>query len=120
MVRRSAGVRADSSPWLIKNLYLFAECKNFGEEIGNPEIDQMAMRLSSSRGMFGMVVCRKIEGRKRLLQRCQAIARDDKKFFVVLDDGDLRQLVEEEKFVFPQDYEFPVLKNTSRNLFSRS
>jgi len=105
--------------WLGRNYsapYVFVECKNFGEEIANPEIDQIAMRLSKHRGMFGIVICRKVEDRKRMLQRCQAVARDDRKFIVVLDDDDLAQLVEEARVLFPQDYEFPLLKTYFKQL----
>ena len=66
--------------------------------------------------MFGIVVCRKIEDRTRLLQRCQAVAKDDKKFIVTLDDADLAQLVEEARVVFPQDYEFPLLRTYFKQL----
>jgi len=105
--------------WVGRNYtapYVFVECKNFGEEIGNPEIDQIAMRLSNLRGMFGIVVCRKIEARESLLRRCQSVAKDDKKFIIVLDDNDLAQLVEEARVIFPQDYEFPLLKSYFKQL----
>ncbi|HEX5279693.1 MAG TPA: hypothetical protein VFW28_06415 [Micropepsaceae bacterium] len=105
--------------WVGRNYnspYIFVECKNFGDEIGNPEIDQIAMRLSKARGMFGMVMCRKVEDRKRLLQRCQAVASDEGKFIIVLEDDDLKGLVEEARVVFPQNYEFPLLRKYFKEL----
>ena len=105
--------------WLNRNYrcpYVFIECKNFGEELGNPEIDQIAMRLSKQRGMFGMIMCRKIENRDRLLERCRAVAKDDDKFIIVLDDNDLEELVDEASILFPQDFEFKLLKNYFQKL----
>lgn len=105
--------------WLARHYpcpYVFVECKNFGSEIGNPEIDQIAMRLAKQRGKFGIVVCRKIENRAKMLKRCQAAARDGHGFIIVLDDDDLGQLVEEAKVVFPATYEFPTLKRKFHEL----
>jgi hypothetical protein len=49
--------------WLAKHFpspHVFFECKNYGSEIGNPELDQISGRFSPSRGQFGIIVCRKI------------------------------------------------------------
>jgi hypothetical protein len=105
--------------WLARSYrcpYVFVECKNFGEELGNPEVDQIAMRLSDHRGMFGMVVCRRIEDRALLLRRCQAIAKDERKFIVALDDHDIRVLIEEARISSPQDYEFSLLRKYFKDL----
>ena len=105
--------------WLARHYpcpYVFIECKNFGSEIGNPEIDQIAMRLADKRGQFGIVVCRKVEDRAKMLKRCQAVAKDGHGFIIVLDDEDLKQLVEEAKVVFPATYEFPTLHKKFKEL----
>jgi hypothetical protein len=77
--------------------YVFVECKNYGSEIGNPEIDQLAMRMSPARGMFGILVCRNIENFDRMMQRCTAAAADGHSYIVVLTDDDLRELVDAAK-----------------------
>ena len=77
--------------------YVFIECKNFGSEIGNPEIDQIAMRMSDKRGRFGILVCRSVEKEKRMLKRCKAAAVDGHAFIIVLQDKDLVELVEAAK-----------------------
>jgi hypothetical protein len=105
--------------WLSRHYpcpYVFVECKNFGSEIGNPEIDQIAMRLAENRGQFGIVVCRKVEDRGKMLKRCQAVAKDGHGFIIVLDDDDLKQLVEEGKASFPSTYEFPTLQRKFKEL----
>ncbi len=73
---------------------IFAECKNYGREIGNPEIDQLAMRFSSRRGMFGILVCRSIKDRESLIKRCRDVLKDRDGFIIVLDDTDLGCLLQ--------------------------
>lgn len=80
--------------------YVFVECKNFGSEIGNPEVDQIAMRMSDKRGRFGILVCRSVDNEKRLLKRCKAAADDGHAFIIVLQDKDLVDLVEAAKNQF--------------------
>jgi len=105
--------------WLARHYqspYVFIECKNFGSEIGNPEIDQIAMRLAKQRGQFGMIVCRKVENRAKMLKRCQGAAKDGHGYVLVLDDEDLQRLVMEAKVEFPGTYEFPTLQEKFKEL----
>lgn len=80
--------------------YVFIECKNFGSEIGNPEIDQISMRMSDRRGRFGILVCRSVEDDEKLLERCKAAAIDGHAYIVALQDKDLVDLVEAAKNPF--------------------
>lgn len=80
--------------------YVFVECKNFGSEIGNPEVDQIAMRMSDKRGRFGILVCRSVDKEKRMLKRCKAAAIDGHAFIIVLQDKDLVELVDAAKNPF--------------------
>lgn len=105
--------------WLARNYnapYIFVECKNFGDELGNPELDQIAMRMSDGRGRFGLLVCRKLEDKKRMLERCKAASKDGHAQIVVLDDSDLKSLVEEAKVGYPPTYEFPTLREKFKKL----
>lgn len=72
---------------------IFVECKNYGKELGNPEIDQLSSRFSPSRGQVGILVCRSIQDRQLLLQRCKDTAQDRRGFMMVLDDEDVEELV---------------------------
>lgn len=65
---------------------IIVECKNYGREIGNPEIDQLQGRLNKRRGLFGILVCRSILDKKSLLQRCKDVLHDDMGYIIVLDD----------------------------------
>lgn len=73
--------------------HVFVECKNYGKEIGNPELDQLAGRFSPSRGQFGLIVCRSLADKPLFIQRCIDTAKDHRGFIVPLDDGDLRALI---------------------------
>lgn len=105
--------------WLQHNCkcpYIFLECKNFGEELGNPEIDQIAMRLSQTRGQFGLVLCRSIEDPIRLLDRCKAVLKDKECYIIVLDDTDLEDLVSEAEKQFPPLGDFETLNRKFKKL----
>lgn len=77
--------------------HIFVECKNYGKELGNPELDQMSGRFSPSRGQFGIVVCRQFEDKDLFVQRCRDTATDQRGFIIALDDLDLENLVNERK-----------------------
>jgi hypothetical protein len=82
--------------WLSRNYsasHIYIECKNYGKEVGNPEIDQLSSRFSPSRGQVGLLVVRSVEDKKLLLQRCKDTAVDMRGFILVLDDEDLQELI---------------------------
>ncbi|WP_131806151.1 hypothetical protein [Mycobacterium alsense] len=90
------------------------ECKNYSTDPGNPEVDQLAMRLSPDRGQIGMMVCREVEDRELLMQRQRDVVRDAHGYILVLDDSDLLTLAQ-----FAEDnrykeinfrYSFPMLR----------
>jgi hypothetical protein len=68
------------------------ECKNYGRDVSNPELDQLAGRFSPSRGQHGILVCREFDDKNRFLERCRDTARDGRGYIMPLDDDDLRAL----------------------------
>lgn len=74
---------------------IYIECKNYGKEVGNPEIDQLSGRFSPSRGQVGLLVCRSAEDKGTLYQRCIDTAKDGRGYIIPLDDADVVALVRE-------------------------
>ena len=74
--------------------HVHIECKNYGREIGNPELDQLSSRFSPSRGQFGILSCRSFIDKELFIQRCKDTANDGRGFIIPLDDGDLHELVD--------------------------
>jgi hypothetical protein len=88
---------------------IFVECKNYGREVGNPELDQLSGRFSPSRGQVGVLVCRSVEDEERLQRGCADTARDQRGFILSLTDEDVLVLIEEAKQSFGR-HDFPSLR----------
>jgi len=72
---------------------IFVECKNYGREIGNPEIDQLVGRFSKARGHFGILLCRSVENNATMVNRCKDVFHEGKGYVIVLDDIDVNILL---------------------------
>ncbi|MFI7468131.1 hypothetical protein [Nonomuraea sp. NPDC049646] len=85
--------------WLIRHMvpckYIFVECKNYGQEVGNPELDQLSSRFSPLRGNVGILACRSFKNKNLFLKRCRDTALDHRGNVLVLDDLDLQVLVQD-------------------------
>lgn len=77
----------------IPSPYIMVECKNYGREVGNPEVDQLSGRFGVNRGKVGMLLCRSLEDRGRLIQRCQDTFRDGRGLMLPITDEDLHALL---------------------------
>lgn len=75
------------APWIP------AECKNYKEDPVNPEVAQIAGRLSKRRGLLGFLVCRKITDRPRWLTRVRDELNNLDRYIIGLDDDILKKLV---------------------------
>ncbi|HEA46598.1 MAG TPA: class I SAM-dependent methyltransferase [Candidatus Pacearchaeota archaeon] len=71
---------------------IFFECKNYSDDLKNPEFFQMRCRLNKVRGQFGIIVCRDIKNHLRI-ERAQNEARKKDEFFLVLEDKDIQKLI---------------------------
>jgi len=74
--------------------YCFVECKNYKGDLNNDALDQISGRFSKTRGTFGLLLCRTFEDKDLFVQKCCDTASDGRGFVIVLDDNDLRELVE--------------------------
>ncbi|MGS1026883.1 hypothetical protein [Burkholderia glumae] len=73
--------------------YIMVECKNYGREVGNPEVDQLSGRFGANRGQVGLLLCRSVENFERLLTRCRDIYRDKRELIVPLLDADFHEIL---------------------------
>ncbi|MET4827821.1 hypothetical protein ABH972_005410 [Bradyrhizobium ottawaense] len=69
------------------------ECKNYTEDLDNPEFDQLSGRFSHTRGFFGFLCCRSIDNRDRMVATCRDTAIDGRGYIIVLSDDDLVQML---------------------------
>jgi hypothetical protein len=87
--------------WAQKNYrpqpYCFVECKNYKGDLKNDALDQISGRFSKTRGTFGLLLCRSFKDKALFIERCRDTAADDRGFVIILDDGDLRTLIEARK-----------------------
>lgn len=89
--------------------HIFVECKNYGKEVGNPELDQLAGRFGPSRGQVGILVCRSVENPAKLTQSCGDTARDLRGFILTVTDSELGDLVKNYVYSNGGD-EYPLLR----------
>jgi hypothetical protein len=73
--------------------YVYVECKNYSEDIGNPELDQLTSRFNlGGGGNVGLLVNRGFKDKKRFIERCRDAAFKKRGYVLPLDDDDLREL----------------------------
>ena len=77
----------------IKCPYIFFECKNYSGKLKNPDFDQLTGRFGTDKGNFGVLLCRSVDNRKSVIDRCKDAMRDGRGYVIVLDDNDIKQLL---------------------------
>ena len=75
--------------------FIAFECKNYSNDIANPELDQMIGRFSANRGRVGFICCRKLENPKLFKQRCVDTFTGQSGLIVYLDDERIIRLLRE-------------------------
>jgi hypothetical protein len=74
--------------------YIIIECKNYSDDLENPEFDQLTGRFSPMRGQFGIISCREINKRESALRRCKDAAVDNRGVVILLEDSDLQTMLD--------------------------
>ena len=77
----------------LESSYIMIECKNYGSEIGNPEVDQLAGRFGVNRGKVGILLCRTLANRAKLIQRCRDTLADGRGLILPLTDENIAALL---------------------------
>jgi hypothetical protein len=96
--------------------YIFFECKNYTEDVANPELDQMTGRFTPNRGKFGVIVCRSIEDEARFLLRCADSYKAQRGLVVPLTDADIIEILEKRKLGMHREDE--ILSNKAREVMN--
>jgi hypothetical protein len=73
--------------------FVFFECKNYKSDVANPELDQLTGRFSDKRGQFGVIVCRHIDDKAKMQERCRDVLKDNRGWIFVIDDDDIASLL---------------------------
>lgn len=68
---------------------IIVECKNYTEDLNNPEIDQLLGRFDDNRGKFGVIACRTIADPNALSKRLRDASSRSQGYIIVLTDEDL-------------------------------
>jgi hypothetical protein len=97
--------------------YVVVECKNYKEDIGNPELDQLAGRFSPTRGRLGLLIYRSADDRATCIERCKDAFHDNRGWILPLDDSDLSALVSEKRS-HPGSVSFSLLEDRFAEIIS--
>jgi hypothetical protein len=97
-----------------RSLSVFFECKNYTREVDNPALDQLSGRFNVRRGHFGVLLCRNMDDRERILAGCRDTAVDGRGYMLPLEDSDLIQMLE-----FVRDGNRQLIDNYLETLFDR-
>lgn len=77
-----------------RSLSVPVECKNYSNNMNNPELDQLTGRFGHTRGFFGMLFCRRLENRDRIIAGCRDAALDGRGYMLVFEDADVVHMLE--------------------------
>lgn len=81
----------------IPSAFIAFECKNYSNDVANPELDQLLGRFSTNRGRVGFICCRKLDDPELFTNRCIDTLKDQNGLIVYLDDLRIKSLLGELK-----------------------
>lgn len=102
----------------IKCPFVFFECKNYADDIRNPEFAQLYSRLDDDRGRVGFLVCRRVRHPQSVSKRCQDYLAKGV-LLLVLTDADLAEMLRA-KADGNMDSVWSVLRRQARSIILRS
>jgi len=72
---------------------IIVECKNYNQDIANPEFDQLIGRFNEARGKFGIISCRDIDNKHLVIQRCRDAALSNRGYIICISDDDIIRML---------------------------
>jgi hypothetical protein len=75
----------------LESNYIPIECKNYTDDLGSPEYDQLSGRLNDQIGRVGLLVFRKIKDPKKALEHRKA-KWEKRELIIMLDDSDISRM----------------------------
>lgn len=97
----------------LNSTFVPIECKNYTEDIGNPELGQIFLRHHKDYRHFGIMTCRAIKDSEKIKDSLYVFYNDHGFLVIILDDEDMKTLLklrDEEKLNppwIPRDIEEP-------------
>ena len=76
-----------------RSIVVPVECKNYKEDIANPEFDQLGQRFGHQRGFFGILMCRSLVDRATAIKRCRDSVNDGRGYIIILTDADVEEML---------------------------
>jgi len=95
----------------VKAPYVFFECKNYSQDLENPEFDQLSGRFSPRKGVFGIIVCRSNKNKNLMNEMCKD-RLEKNEYILILDDNDIMNLLN-----FRKNNDFKAIDQYMENLF---
>jgi len=83
--------------------YIYIECKNYTNDPGNPELDQLLGRFSFQNGEVGILVCRNFQNMDLMLQRCSDAFSAGRGLIIPLSDNDLIAMLNNVRLKYNSD-----------------
>lgn len=77
----------------VRSPFIVAECKNYVEDPGAPEFDQLAGRLNDKAGRFGLLICRSVKDKDRAIAYCRHALSSNGNYLLTLSDDDIMSLI---------------------------
>jgi hypothetical protein len=68
---------------------VIVECKNYTDDLANPEVDQLIGRFDDNRGKFGIITCRAVKDLAALERRCRDAASRSQAYILIFTDEDI-------------------------------
>jgi len=76
---------------------IFFECKNYSQDLWNPEYDQLLGRFNTRSSTIWFIVCRNISDKGKMIEHCKDYVFDQDKYIIVLDDNDIVDMLNYKK-----------------------